>query len=297
MELKQYVAIVWKWWWLVVLAAAVAAGSSYYASKNATKVYRTATTLMVGQTIQQANPNTSQIYTSQQLATTYVQMATREPVLQGVVDALKLPIPWDALKGQMSVAPIAGTNLIEIRVIDTNPTRAKVLADEIARQLIKQSPTPSDSQEDQRRIFVNGQLADLEKKIDQTGQDIEDLQDSMINEVSARRIQDIQNEIATKQQQLNTWQSTYANLLTFAKGGANYLSVVEPAAIPRWPINPGTRQTVFLAASIGAMLAIGAAFLMEYMDDTIKEPRRCADGTQGLDPGHDRPHSPAGQAR
>jgi non-specific protein-tyrosine kinase len=227
---------------------------------------------MVGQTIEDPDPNTSQLYTSQQLVFTYVQIARREPVLQGVVDALKLPIAWDVLKGQVSVSPIAGTNLIEIKVIDTNPARAKVLADEIAHQLILQSPTPTDAKTGQRSEFVNKQLADLETKIDQTNADIQDLQDSIVSEVSARRIQDIQVQIATKQGQLNTWQSTYANLLTFVKGGANYLSVVEPAALPRTPINPGTMQTLLLAAMIGMILAVGAAFLLEYMDDTIKNP-------------------------
>jgi capsular exopolysaccharide synthesis family protein len=272
MELKQYLSVVWKWLWLIVLATGVAAGSSYLASRSATKVYQTSTTLMVGQMIQNPNPDTYQLYTSGQLVSTYVQMAKREPVLQGVVTTLKLPIAWDALKQQISVSPVAGTNLIEIKVIDTNPARAKVLADEIAHQLILQSPTPTDSQTDQRSQFVTKQLADLEKKIDQTNTDIEDLQTSVINEVSARRIQDIQNQIATKQGQLNTWQSTYANLLTFVKGGANYLSVVEPAALARRPINPSSRQTILLAAMIGMMLALGAAFLMEYMDDTIKDP-------------------------
>jgi len=147
-----------------------------------------------------------------------------------------------------------------------------VLCDEIARQLIAQSPTPTDAQTDARTQFVNSQLADLEKKINQTNADIEELQKAMINEVSARRIQEIQSQISTKQSQLNTWQATYANLLTFVQGGANYLSVVEPAAVPRTPINPGTRQTMLLAGMIGAILAVGAAFLMEYMDDTIKQP-------------------------
>jgi len=272
MELKQYIAVVWKWLWLIVLATAVAAASSYMASKSATKVYQTATTLMVGQITTDPNPTSYSMYTSEQLVSTYVQMAKREPVLQGVVTALKLPIDWQDLRPQISVTPVAGTNLLTIVVIDTNPNRAKVLCDEIARQLINQSPTPTDAKTDARAQFVNSQLADLEKKINQTNTDIEELQKAMINEVSARRIQDIQSQISTKQSQLNTWQATYANLLTFVQGGANYLSVVEPATLPRTPINPGTRQTMLLAGMIGAMLAVGAAFLMEYMDDTIKQP-------------------------
>jgi len=201
-----------------------------------------------------------------------VQMVGREPVLQAVVDTLKLPISWETLKTQVSAGPIAGTQLIEIRVVDTNPQRAKVLADEIAHQLILQSPTPSGAQEDQRRQFINSQLTDLEKQIDQAKSDIEELQKSIANEVSARRIQDIQNQIAARQTQLNIWQTNYSSLLTVAKGGANYLSVFEPASVPTTPISPKTELNMLLAASIGLLLAVGAAFLMEYMDDTIKDP-------------------------
>jgi polysaccharide biosynthesis transport protein len=272
MELKQYVSVVWKWLWLIVLAVAVASVSSYYASKSATKVYQASATLMVGQDISNPNPDTIQVYTSEQLAQTYAQMARRQPVLKGVVDALKLSIPWEDLKGQVSAVPIAGTNMMEIKVVDTNPLRAQVLANEIAHQLILQSPTPTDQKQDQRQQFVNSQLSDLEKRIEQANSSIEELQSSIANEVSARRIQDIQNQIATQQSQLNIWQTNYANLLTYAKGGSNYLSVIEPASQPTYPINANTRQNVMLAAMIGLALAVAAAFLMEYMDDTVKTP-------------------------
>jgi capsular exopolysaccharide synthesis family protein len=50
------------------------------------------------------------------------------------------------------------------------------------------------------------------------------------------------------------------------------LSVVEEATLPRFPISPNVRMNVMLAAAIGAILAIGGAFLIEYLDDTIKNP-------------------------
>jgi non-specific protein-tyrosine kinase len=46
--------------------------------------------------------------------------------------------------------------------------------------------------------------------------------------------------------------------------------VVEPATVPTTPISPNTRLNVLLAASIGFILAVGGAFLLEYLDDTIK---------------------------
>lgn len=272
MELKQYVAVIWKWLWLIILATGVAAGSSYLASRSAVRVYQTSTTLMVGQTISNPNPATVDLYTSQQLARTYAEMASRQPVLQAVVESLKLSVPWTVLKGQVSASVLAQTQLIEIRVIDTNPQRAKVLADEIARQLILQSPTPTDKQLDERSTFVNAQLDDLKLRIEEAKADIQSLQTSIANEVSARRIQDIQGQIGSKQGQLNIWQTNYAALLTYAKGGTNYLSVIEPASVPVNPISPNTSANMTLAASIGLVLAVAAAFFMEYLDDTIKSP-------------------------
>jgi capsular exopolysaccharide synthesis family protein len=45
---------------------------------------------------------------------------------------------------------------------------------------------------------------------------------------------------------------------------------VEPALVPVSPVSPRPFQSTALAAAIGFMLAAGIAFLIEYLDDTIK---------------------------
>lgn len=272
MELKRYIAVLLKWWWLILLAPALAGGFSYVASRQTAPIYQATTTLMVGQSLQNPNPETMQVYTALQLAQTYVQIVRRQPVMQAVVEALGLPDSWQSIAGRTSATVIAGTQLIEVKVIDTNPKRAAAIANEVARQVIAQSPTPNEKQQEERRLFVEGQLKDYEARIAQGKQDIADLEKSIINEVSARRIQDVQTQIAAKQSQLNTWQANYATLLTFYRGGTNYLSVIEPATEPGGPIGPNTTLNVLLAALIGAALALGAAVLLEYLDDTVKSP-------------------------
>ncbi|MDI7277665.1 MAG: polysaccharide biosynthesis tyrosine autokinase, partial [Anaerolineae bacterium] len=44
-----------------------------------------------------------------------------------------------------------------------------------------------------------------------------------------------------------------------------------PALVPTSPALPRTRTNVMLAAVVGAMLAVGVAFLVEYLDDTVKD--------------------------
>jgi capsular exopolysaccharide synthesis family protein len=271
MELKQYVSTLWKWSWLIVLSTVVATASALWATSRLPREYKTSTTLMVGRFIQTDNPSNEDFYISQQLARSYAQLVARQPVLQGTVESLGLNMPWQALVGQVNTSLVPGTQLLQISVQDTDPQRAKVLADEIARQLILRSPTPAEQEQSQYREFVNERLGTLQTQIQEAEKQIEELEGRLALENSARGIQDIQNQIATLQEKITTWQSNYASLLDFYKGSrTNYLSVVEPASVPTTPVSPNVKYYILLAAATGFALAAGAAFLLEYLDDTIK---------------------------
>jgi non-specific protein-tyrosine kinase len=88
---------------------------------------------------------------------------------------------------------------------------------------------------------------------------------------SARQIQDIQSRINTLENQINNWQATFAQYqLLLGETGANVLTVIEEAPVPSAPIGSNWMMQVALAAAVGAMLATGAAFLIEYLDDTLR---------------------------
>ncbi len=271
MELKQYVRILWKWLWLLALSAGVAAVFSYWATAQQPKIYRTQTSLLVGQVFQNPNPQAAEFYTTQRLALTYSQIVEREPVMQATVDALGMNIPWQALAARVNAQVIAETQLLDIYVLDTDPQRAKITADEVAHQLILKSPTAPQGEQAAHRDFIANQLQDLEEKIKDTKESITKLQQDLALENSARSIQDTQNQIAALQGKINLWQQTYAQLLVFLQGGStNFLSVVEPASVPMTPIGPRVMWNTMLAAALGLGLALGAVFLLEYLDDTVK---------------------------
>ncbi|MGQ9787432.1 MAG: polysaccharide biosynthesis tyrosine autokinase [Anaerolineae bacterium] len=275
MTLRQYFTVVWKWLWLIVLAGAVAGGSAYVSSQSMPRIYQSTTTIMVGQkVIQSPNVTSQDIFISQQLAQTYVQMATRQPILQATIEALGLKEDWMALRERVNASLVQGTALVQISVLDTSPEWAVAIANEIARQMILQSPTaPEDAQRNKHRAFVERQIADLQAKIEAAQQQVADLEKQLGEAFSARQIQDLQGQINVLQNQISTWHGNYAQLLNFIEGGApNYLTVIEPAQLPTEPVSPRTAMNVMLATSIGILLALGAAFLLEYLDDTIKLP-------------------------
>lgn len=273
MELRQYFSVVWKWLWLVILSTAIAAGVSYYVSMLQPRVYQASTKLIVGQSIQSVNPNSGDLYTSGQLAQTYTQIVTTLPVLQGTIAALGLKMSPDQLRGNVSARIIEGTQLIDLRVNDIDPARSKALADEVAHQLTLQGPSANEQQKAQQRDFVLKQVDELQQKIVEGQKSVDDLQSAIKLTASAREISDKQQQVTALEGQLQQWQASYANLVAFlSPQSPNYLSIIEPAEVPVEPISPNVALNVGLATAMGLLLSIAAAFLLEYLDDTIKTP-------------------------
>ncbi len=270
MELRQYVNILVKWWWLVVVSVLVASLAAFVATKATPNTYVSRTTIMVGQVLSNPNANQTDLYTGEALAQSYSDLAIREPTLQATLNAVGLTWDWTVLQGMVQSRVVPGTQLLEISVVDTDPQRAKVLADTVAQQLIRQSPSATDPEKEAEREFILAQIDDLKTNIKNAQDELLKLDDVASKATSARQIQDARDQQTTLQAQITTWQGTYAQLLSnLQKGTPNYLSVMEPAQLPVSPVGPRIAQNVMLAAAIGLALSVCGAFLMEYIDDTV----------------------------
>lgn len=102
----------------------------------------------------------------------------------------------------------------------------------------------------------------------------------MASMISARQIADAETQVAALQTKLTTLQTNYANLVANTQQGAiNSLSIIEPALLPTTTVGPDNYMTILLGAAIGFTLAAGAAYLMEYLDDTLKSPEEIGQTT------------------
>ena len=265
MDLSAYIKPLLRWWWLIVAATLLAGIASFLATLRQPPFYQAKTTLLVGRSIANPNPSQSDLYLASQLAGTYADIANREPVQNATKKALGLT--W--LPEYLARA-VANSQFIEIVVKDINPVRAQAVANELANQLILSSPT-SDSQEQERQDFINKQLILLQSQILETQDEVTKLKEQLGSLNSARQIADTQTQITALQTKLTTLQGNYAALLSSTKQGAtNTLSVVVPAELPVTPIGPIKAFSILLSSAIGFVLAAGAAYLLEYLDDTIK---------------------------
>ncbi len=268
MELKAYIAPLRKWWWLILASTLIAAVTSYAAVSQQALIYQARATLLIGSAINNPNPTGNDFWLSQQLAQTYIDIARRETVRDAVME--RIGLTW---LPEYAASAVPNTQLIELTVTDSSPERAMVIANELANELVLQTPTNRQESTSDREAFINQQLDELELSIEETGAEILARQEELAELFSARQIADTQAQIAALEDKRNTLQSNYATLLTNStQGAANTLSVIEPATLPTVPIGPDVLMTVLTSAAIGFTLAVAAAYLLEYLDDTVKSP-------------------------
>ena len=128
---------------------------------------------------------------------------------------------------------------------------------------------------------VRAQIAEKQAMLDQTKPVLALYQQVYTNLVVLGQPVDNGANTSTRltqlQTTLNLYQGIYINLLNSleavrlakAQNTPNVVQV-EPATVPGSPISPRPFQKAGLAAAIGLMLAAGIAFLIEYLDDTLK---------------------------
>ncbi len=266
MDINAYLKPLIKWWRLLAVAMVIAIIASSLSVLFQPEHYVSRTTLMIGQTINNLNPDSGQIFIASQLASIYADMANREPIQVKTMEALK--ITWlPAYEARV----IPNTQLIEIAVTDTNPERAQIIANELANQLKLQGPASGNSDSGQRQEFIKQQLSSLQAQITETQSRMEELQKSLLASNSASQIANTQKQIDELNQKLNDLRTSYAGLLANSQeGSVNQLSVVESANLPTRSVGTNKWLIIALAAMVGLTLAAGAAYLIEYIDRTIK---------------------------
>ncbi len=264
-ELRTLLRPLARWWWLIALATIIAAGSSMVYTLLQPAVYESRTTLVVGSAMTDPNPTSNQIFLAQQLAETYVGLAKREPIQNATLEALNVDwLPYYTAQA----AP--NSPIVEIVVVDQDPTFARDVAAMLAQQLILQGP--AGRTEHTREQFVDSQLEQLQVRIVETQDEIAQNQDDLAGLFSAREIANKENQINALDTKLYTLQSNYAALLaTTQQGAANALSILEPASIPLEPVSSQLIVNMLVAAVVGLVLAAGGAYLIDFLDDSIKD--------------------------
>ena len=272
-ELRRILAVVLRRWWWVVIAIGLAALLGNFISRQQTPVYQATTTILVGDSIRSTFVDRTDIQVSEALVQTYVEIARRQPVLQGVVTALNLNESWQALNNRIQVRQIESTQLIEIVVEANSPEMARMIADEIVNQMILLSPTSSEGGDNEAvNSFNREQIQSLQQRIVNGQNRLLELDTAIGRSISEIELADLQREKSTLQGLIVEWERNYTELLalTEPKRNPTQLNVIESAHSSNRQIRPRIQLNTILAGLVGMIIALGIIFLIDFLDDTYK---------------------------
>ena len=269
-DLRQYLRLILKWWWLLVIAAIIPVVVSYRLTSRQPTFYQARVVLMVGTTLQSTDPDTREMGVAQQLARSYAEMVRYRPVTNEVIRKLGLKMSPGQLASQIVAFIRPEANLLEIRVTDTDSRAAALIANALASELIRQSPASGRLRGEQQQ-FIEQQLNDLQIKIEKVQKDIAEQEAKLVNLTSAAEIQAAQENLDALEAIASRYRSEYTQYLASYSGDSvNQLAIVEPAVEPTVPIASKRMMTLAMAGAAGLALALGAIFVMEYLDDAVR---------------------------
>jgi len=341
MELRQYFYLFRRWAWLVILGLILGMAGGYFYSNHQTPVYQTSTKVMVSSSPNGLASNAYAVYGDQQLAQTYVQLLTTQPILDGVSETLGYAVS----SSQVTAQQIQSSPIVRISVENTNPRKAADIANHLVQELIERNATFQSGQYAASEESLQVQITQVEEQISQYQTDLDNVSTKSLSEQLAlvkaqmeplqEEVTQIQTELAlltpaSNQQRkakvaelqarldqiaplLQLYQQIYTNLVVLGNPGANvsndspivtrlqstlelyqqiYINLItsresirlarlqntpnvvqiEEAAVPSSPVRPQPINNTLLSGVIGAMLMAGIAFLIEYLDDTIRTP-------------------------
>ena len=140
-DLREYFSIIKKRFWIIALITVVAmVVSGVISFFMLSPVYESKSTLIVNT---EKNEETQmitgdQFSVSQKLAVTYGEIIKSRAVLESVISNLKLDSEYEDLVEKITVSPVKDTQIISISVQDTNPKKARDIANEIPKVFEKE---------------------------------------------------------------------------------------------------------------------------------------------------------------
>ncbi len=132
-DLGELLLHFWKKAPLIILIVVIFAGAAFAGTKFLITPKYTATTKMYVLTKQNEDSNVtySDVQLSSQLVNDYMALVTSGPVLEETISKLNLDMSRGALEKEISTENTSNTRIISIKVTDSDPERAKNIANTV----------------------------------------------------------------------------------------------------------------------------------------------------------------------
>ncbi len=298
MELLQYWKIIRKRLILIILIVLLFELAAVFYVQQQEPVYSTTTTLFISPSTLGSTLPYQMVYAVAPLANTYSEyMRTRS--FAGLVRAqMNVDISEPDILNALSMEYIRDTQIFKITATHSNPETAQELANTTAQVLIaanterqqQQQQARQDAQRSpeiqQRREQLGELLAVLQEELTYYGDQITLVEDQIRVLQQGPASADVTQNVLSLREQLLQLRTERVNVLASLAETQNTLAgmgeeptsevdtavVVDPALLPTAPLGRDLVQPIAAAAAAALALGLGLAWLLEYMDYTVKTP-------------------------
>ncbi len=297
MELLQYWKIVRKWWWMIALSTLLFGVAGIFYSQRQVPIYTTTTTMVINPAAPSALLPYTDNYSVQSLANTYTEFMRTNSFAELVAGQLNGAVGPGTILNALSLRYVEGTQIFRITATHTDPAIAQLIANTVADTLIAENLARQRTQQQQTLNQANGQaqnelnrLTELQSVLEQEAQYYSDRMTSLESEIATlsagprsderdQHVLDLRDELISSRSAridvLGSLAQTQTTLATYANTNATPIDtavVIDRAQLPTVP-QPGQGMQFIILGFLGGLMAGGGlAWLLEYINYTVRTP-------------------------
>jgi polysaccharide biosynthesis transport protein len=271
-DLSRQFGIVRRWLPLLLLGIVLAAVPAYLYSSRQAQVIEASATVLPQQLLPAANPDYNEFSIARLvgLSSTWAVLADEAGVLNEAAQRLGLDETSTELARQVDASADLNTGALIITARASTSERAAALANAVAHVVQDQSSPPGDNSA--------ALIADLDAARKRM-LDTEAHYRGLLAQAGPLTTQE-RDDLLSTQTLLSELRATYDSLAASLVRPVQGLTVVADAVPAETrQIAPRTSYYTLLAIVAGLLVAAGIAFILEYMDDRIKDPVRVREVT------------------
>lgn len=167
MELAEFINLLRKWKWLMLAIVAVVGVVTAVTSSLSATSYRSEATLVIGlsQITATSNSGLGIAQSGERISTTYAELVSSREVMEEAIKSAGLDMSPDALAGRVSAEAVKTTPVLKIAVTDTDPDRAILLTNEVARSFVSYIQSINTRQLEESQYLLDQELAEIEQAL------------------------------------------------------------------------------------------------------------------------------------
>jgi polysaccharide biosynthesis transport protein len=258
LELRDYFRILSQRKWTAIFVLLLAVGGALALSYRQKPVYESEAQVLVPPPASGVSTDTGQVIEGKANLETEAAIASSKVVAAPVATALGLdpadPRVIDKLLRSIKVAPSKAGDILLFRAEAGDPAEAQAIAQQFALSYL-------DYRRDQNASTLQAQLTNLRAQQKDKQAELDALPPTDVNGQERAslltEIGQLQGRITQLQNAVDGIKSTSGDVLTDAK-------------IPGSPARPNHLRDGLLAGIVGLLLGFGAAFLRDYVDDSLR---------------------------